>query len=397
MGARNCCWKTKDCRFEIYWVGPQPRSAPISNENTQIHAGLATPTGWVERSFPSAPNTVEVNPLTLGSGHRASLPMRRFEVLQPYGSGFREFAIPADNLHLMLADFAYESSVVGKADGHDFLKFHFKLSGHNLVRFGARQNFLLQSGTSVIAYHPRGLIKDDCHTAHARECSLTLSCAPQTVLDLMQVQAEDLPAPLSRYFTANSPDFFCHSLPLTAEMVNTIQAIIKPRYDGHLRRLHMEARSLDLICLMLDTLLETNKQQIPAHKLRASDVEALHAVRAFLDIHYAAPPSIPALARRFGLNRTKLTEGFRLIFGETVFNYVQRVRMLKAKELLLHTDLPISIVAEKVGYERQTSFATAFRQHCGFSPRSMKKLQRHSAIPSGPVTSTRPDPQSPDE
>lgn len=347
--------------------------------------------GWLERAFPTAPNTIEV---ASPDRRTAPFPVRRLEIVQPHGAGFREFASPSENLHLMLSDFHYDRDVEGKAEGHDFLKFHFKLSGHNLVRFGGGHDYLIDSGKSVIAYHPQGLLKDDCYAAGARECSLTLSCKPAVLLDLMRVQPEDLPAPLSNYFAAQSPDFFCHTLPLTREMVETIGAIMRPRYGGHLRRLHVEARSLDLICMMLDTLSGSNEAHLPAQKLRARDVEALRAIRTFLAAHYLSPPSIPVLARRFGLNRTKLTEGFRVAFGETVFNYVHTVRMEKAKELLLETDLPIALVAEKVGYERQTSFATAFRARYGFSPRALKKLHGRVANSSdaAEATAVRQDP-----
>ena len=335
-----------------------------------------SPSGdWIGRAFPTMPNAVEVDtpqPANLHGG----FPTRRFEVIRPHGVGFREFVTPTENLHLMLADLCYEHDTVAKADGHDFLKFHFKISGHNLVRFAAGHEYLLDSGKSVIAYHPRGLLKDDCYAAHARECSLTLSCTTNMLLELMRVQPDDLPAPLARYFTAKSPDFFCHTLPLTPEMLDTIQAIMRPRYGDHLRRLHIEARSLDLICLLLDTLTRSDAPSVTARKLRAGDVDVLRAAREFLHAHSAAPPSISALARRFGINRTKLTEGFRLAFGQTIYDYVQSVRMQQARQLLLDTDLPIALVGEKVGYERQTSFATAFRRHFGFAPRDMKRLHR---------------------
>ena len=341
---------------------------------TSMRAPVALSSDWVGQAFPAVPNAVEVSspgPESSPSG----IATRRFEVVRPHGVGFREFATPTENLHLMLADLCYENTTVAKADGHDFLKFHFKMAGHNLVRFDKGHEYLLTSGTSVIAYHPRGLLKDDCYAPKAREQSLTLSCKIGLLLELMRVEPEDLPAPLSRYFTAKSPDFFCHTLPLTAEMLDTIQAIMRPRFDGHLRRLQIEARSLDLICLLLDALTRSGDRDVTQRKIRAREVEALRAVREYLELHHAAPPSISVLARRFGINRTKLTEGFRLAFGQTIYDYVQCVRMQQAKQLLLDTNLPIALVAEKVGFERQTSFATAFRRHFGFTPRNMKRLR----------------------
>lgn len=350
---------------------------PDDNQSTSLPTGVSSSEGWLERAFPSAPHTIDVDQFGEAATDKLPLfPIRRLELLRPHGTGFREFACLADNLLLMHSDFQYEHAVEGKAEGHDYLKFHFKISGHNLVRFGGNCDYLIDAGKSVIAYHPTGLLKDDCYAARARECSLTLSCKPGALLEIMRVQPEDLPAPLCNYFRGNSNDFFCHTLPLTQEMVVTIGSILRPRYDGHLRRLHIEARSLDLICVMLDMLQETPRRDIQAQKVRVRDIEALHAVRTFLGTCYALPPSIPALSRRFGLNRTKLTEGFRMLFGQTIFGYIHAIRMQVAKQLLLESQLSIAVVAETVGYERQTSFATAFRQHYGFAPRDLKRRYR---------------------
>jgi AraC-like DNA-binding protein len=337
---------------------------------------VAATQGWLERAFPPTLHTIEMASPCHALSESRSFPVRRFELLASHGTGYREFSRPAENLHLMLSDFQYGRDVEGKAQGHDFLKFHFKISGHNLVRFERNQNFLIDSGKSVIAFHPKGLLKDDCYAARAHEFSLTLSCEPSALLEVMRVVPSDLPTPLSTFFSGNTTDFFCQTLPLTQEMVEAIGGIVRPRYDGHLRRLHIEARSLDLICMLLDMLQETPRKHIPPQTLRPRDIEALHAVRTFVASHYAEPPSIPALARQFGLNRTKLTEGFRGVFGQTVFNYIQSVRMQTAKQLLLESQLPVAVVAHRVGYERPSSFATAFREYHGFPPRSLKKLHR---------------------
>lgn len=358
--------------------------------------GAANAQGWLERAFPPSPYTSETVSTCQTPAANRNFPVRRFELNHLHGTGYREFSRPSENLHLMLSDFQYGQAVESKAEGHDFLKFHFKIRGHNLVRFERNQSFLIDSGKSVIAFHPKGLLKDDCYAARAHELSLTLSCAPTALLELMRLEPADLPPPISTYFSGNTTDFFCHTLPLTQEMVGAIGGIMRPRYSGHLRRLHMEARSLDLICMLLDMLQGAPPRHVPPQTMRARDIEALHAIHTYVTTHYALPPSIPALARQFGLNRTKLTEGFRVVFGQTVFNYIQSVRMQVAKQLLLESQLSVAAVAHQVGYERAGSFATAFRQHYGYPPRGLKKLHRCAEVPenssSRPLNSFPPDP-----
>jgi hypothetical protein len=65
------------------------------------------------------------------------------------------------------------------------------------------------------------------------------------------------------------------------------------------------------------------------------------------------------------LNETTLKRGFRVIFGETVFEFSLRCRVQHALALALIRDQrqPVARMAEAVGYSHQTSFATAFRRH----------------------------------
>jgi transcriptional regulator GlxA family with amidase domain len=46
------------------------------------------------------------------------------------------------------------------------------------------------------------------------------------------------------------------------------------------------------------------------------------------------PPSLPELARRVGINKTKLSQGFREIFGTSVFNHIRSLRLERGRELL---------------------------------------------------------------
>jgi DNA-binding response OmpR family regulator len=80
------------------------------------------------------------------------------------------------------------------------------------------------------------------------------------------------------------------------------------------------------------------------------------------------PPSGQALAHAVGTNEKRLNEVFRAQTGLTVFEYLRKIRHQKATDLLLHTDLPMSHVAEQSGYSTAAAFAYAFRQHMGITP-----------------------------
>jgi AraC-like DNA-binding protein len=117
--------------------------------------------------------------------------------------------------------------------------------------------------------------------------------------------------------------------------------------------------------MVLDVLV--NDEARTDVRLTPRDVAALESVRELLGERFMDPPTIAQIARHIGMNRTKLTQGFRHLFNETILDYCQRKRMQMARELLLAGE-PVGTVAVAVGYEHHSSFAQAFRAYFGFPP-----------------------------
>ncbi|UOQ52045.1 helix-turn-helix transcriptional regulator [Hymenobacter cellulosivorans] len=146
-----------------------------------------------------------------------------------------------------------------------------------------------------------------------------------------------------------------------------IQQIIECPYSGALKKLFLEARFLDLF-------IEQQTQPVLRPSGASSrDRDTLHAIRDFLDTHYAEPPSLLELARLFGTNDFKLKKGFRELFGTTVFGYIAERRLTVAWQLLTLTDQPVQEVAESVGFGNPAHFATAFRRKFGLSPSHVRR------------------------
>ncbi|WP_374596579.1 helix-turn-helix transcriptional regulator [Sphingosinicella sp.] len=288
------------------------------------------------------------------------------------GKGFREFLRINDDLHAIVTDVRHYRKVVDRVDGVDHLKFHFKLSGDNIVRFDRNHEFRLRGGRSVVALHPQGLVKDDIYSDDVAERSLTLCCRPSLITDTLQLNPEHLPRELANYISGGSIDFFCRDLPLTSKMMQAINDLLNPPYVAAVRHIHTHARMLDLVCMLVDALIREADDDDPPLLLRSRDIEALHEAREILAASLENPLTIPELARRVGLNRTKLVQGFKHVFGESVFDFSQRVRLDHADRLLKDTDEAISAIALAVGYEHQSSFAVAFKARFGHSPRQAR-------------------------
>ncbi|WP_070963079.1 helix-turn-helix transcriptional regulator [Vibrio sonorensis] len=79
------------------------------------------------------------------------------------------------------------------------------------------------------------------------------------------------------------------------------------------------------------------------------------------------------LADHACLSATQLKKLFTRSVGMSVMQYVTKVRMEKAKSLLIYTDTPIAIVAQQVGYLDPSAFSRRFHQFYGQTPRELKR------------------------
>lgn len=95
-------------------------------------------------------------------------------------------------------------------------------------------------------------------------------------------------------------------------------------------------------------------------------------VSQFLHLHSGESWKLESVAQRFGLSPAYLSRIFPQVTGVRFHDYLLGVRVAKAKQLLLETDLLVAEVAERTGFESQTSFGRAFLRLVGVSPRRFR-------------------------
>ncbi len=73
---------------------------------------------------------------------------------------------------------------------------------------------------------------------------------------------------------------------------------------------------------------------------------------------------------------------FSQTFGQTPLEFLTRVRIDRAKELLIRDAAPVTEVCFSVGYESLGSFSTKFRRQVGYSPSQFqRRLHRIFQVP----------------
>ncbi|SFF31908.1 ABC-type Fe3+-hydroxamate transport system, substrate-binding protein [Paenibacillus algorifonticola] len=103
-----------------------------------------------------------------------------------------------------------------------------------------------------------------------------------------------------------------------------------------------------------------------------TDVDPRHAVEStieYLKLHYDEAITIEDLAGIAQLSRRWYTTLFKEITGENPSDYLIRLRIDKAKELLTMSKESLYAIARKVGFEDEHYFSRRFKQKVGVSPR----------------------------
>lgn len=140
---------------------------------------------------------------------------------------------------------------------------------------------------------------------------------------------------------------------------------------GAARRLHCQARVLDFLGALIDTLLtgETRNDAASPSRRRAQAVyEQLVASTGKL-------LTLDELARQFGCSAKRLNDEFVVEFGKSIYAFVTSHRLDEAHVAILKSDIPLKKLAERLGYAHFNHFSAAFKKKFGYPPGSLRKAQ----------------------
>lgn len=99
-------------------------------------------------------------------------------------------------------------------------------------------------------------------------------------------------------------------------------------------------------------------------------------IKEYLHQHYSEPVTLSHIARKFYLTPSYLCEVFKKFTGCTITGYLLRMRMEKASEFLLETELSLADVASQVSYSDYNYFCRLFKRYYNVPPAAYRKEKR---------------------
>jgi len=108
---------------------------------------------------------------------------------------------------------------------------------------------------------------------------------------------------------------------------------------------------------------------------RSGDKNAklVHRVCEIIDRTYHEPITINGLSAQVYLSPNYLRSIFRDKTGMTIHDYLTRIRLDKAKEMLADPALKVQDIAQKIGYESASYFISLFLKNQGVTPNEYRK------------------------
>lgn len=125
--------------------------------------------------------------------------------------------------------------------------------------------------------------------------------------------------------------------------------------------------------LLLFLYLVDVKKEKQREIYTSPQVEIVKEIHKMLISDLQKRPTIEELSKKYLINTATLKDTFKGIYGQPIGTYMKEYRMKQAAVLLRQTQATIAEIANQVGYENQSKFATAFRDVLKIAPAEYRK------------------------
>ena len=98
------------------------------------------------------------------------------------------------------------------------------------------------------------------------------------------------------------------------------------------------------------------------------ELEKIQKAKKFILDNLGENLTIPVIANHVNTNQCYLKKGFKEVFQQTIFEFIQENRMKKARHLLQAINPNITEISYNVGYSSLSSFSQSYKNFFGFSP-----------------------------
>ncbi|CAM3352757.1 AraC family transcriptional regulator [Aequorivita lipolytica] len=141
-------------------------------------------------------------------------------------------------------------------------------------------------------------------------------------------------------------------------------------YNLHptIKPLYFKAKAYELLSLYFNRPADADVEQCP-FLADEDNVVKIKKAKQIMIARMAEPPTLQELADEINLPINRLKEGFKQIYGDSVFSFLFDYKMEVARQLLATGSHNVNEVGLKVGYSTSSHFIAAFKKRFGTTPK----------------------------
>jgi len=129
---------------------------------------------------------------------------------------------------------------------------------------------------------------------------------------------------------------------------------------------------IHLIERSLHSFLRQEQATLP-RTVKKTDLESMQHIERILSSRLEGFPSLESLAHEVFMSTSKLKNLFKQVYGHTLYDYYNKSRLQRARELLINGQVSIKQAGSEIGFSNLSHFAKAFRKEFGILPRDLVK------------------------
>ncbi|MRI00970.1 helix-turn-helix domain-containing protein [Kriegella sp. EG-1] len=141
-------------------------------------------------------------------------------------------------------------------------------------------------------------------------------------------------------------------------------------YNLHpsIKKLYIKGKVYELIALYFNKSDDADIEQCP-FLVDEDNVRRIRQAKEIMISRMAEPPTLAELSEEIGLSLKKLKEGFKQIYGDSVYSFLFDYKMEFARKMLETGQHNVNEVGLRVGYSTASHFISAFKKKYGTTPK----------------------------
>ena len=244
------------------------------------------------------------------------------------------------------------------------LQFHFCLKGQMNFKYNeGNYIFPLNEDHSMLLYNPTKELPIDVELS-ANTWLISILISIKKFHALFSSDADHIPF-LS---PENSAKKYYDNLPFSSSIAVVLSQILQSKIHDSIKALYIKGKVYELLSLYFNKNEDPSIEQCPF----LVDEENIRKIRQATEIilqRMTNPPSLDGLSLEIGLPLKKLKEGFKELYGDTVYAYLLDHKMEEACKMLNTKKYNVNEVGLRLGYSTSSHFIAAFKKKYGTTPK----------------------------